>query len=260
MSSDQYGRRSDGCGRRMKAPTAMRTIEGRMAKSRVDEVYRRIVGLIAENELGDGDRLPSETVMAARFGASRPVVREALTRLQEGGIVSIRWGAGSYVRDVAGIARSEPTFGPVRSLEEVRHAYILRAALEGDAAALAAEHAPPAAIEAIRRLVDRLETVLATDLTAQDIDIEFHLAVAAAAQNPLFERVLRSMDELTRFSIGLSRTLSLTHPEERRLVVQSEHVAILEAIEARDPERARQAMRLHLANACRRIFQGPGME
>lgn len=232
----------------------------RAAKSRVDEIYRRIVGLITESGLNDGERLPSETVMAAQFGASRPVVREALTRLQEGGIVNIRWGAGSYVRDVSSIARREPAFGPVRSLEEVRQAYVLRAAIEGDGAALAAQHATPAAIETIRRLSHRLETVLATDLAAQDLDIQFHLAVAAASQNPLFERALRSMDELMRFAVGLSRTLSLTHPEERRLVVQAEHVKILEAIEARDPERARQAMRAHLANACRRLFQGPGME
>jgi len=69
--------------------------------------------------------------------------------------------------------------------------------------------------------------------------------------------VLRTIQRPLEFSVSLTRTLALAHPTERRLNVMSEHVAILEAIEAGDPDKARTAMRLHLQNACRRLFQGP---
>ena len=233
---------------------ALGVTDGRLGVSRVEDAYRRILGLITEGALGEGDRLPSEGEMASRFGVSRPVVRQALTRLQQAGIIEVRWGSGSYVRQANAAASS---FGPVRSLNEVRQVYELRATIEGDAAAFAAERRSASSVAAIRRALANLDEALATKAVGQNADLEFHYAIAAASGNPFFERVLHSLQTPMEFAISLSRNLSLTHPQERRRVVQAEHVAIVHAIETGEPEAARAAARAHLMNACNRVFNGP---
>jgi DNA-binding FadR family transcriptional regulator len=232
--------------------------DGRAGASRVDAAYRAILRLITERPLSVGDRLPSEAGMAVTFGISRPVVRQALSRLQEAGVIDVRWGAGSYVRNRDEAERPGLSFGPVRSLEEVRAVYELRAAVEGDAAALAAERRQPATVKSLRAALAKLDKAVATDEVGQQADLDFHFAVAAASQNPFFEQMLRSIRRPLEFSVSLARTLSLTHANERLRIVQGEHVAIVDAVAAGDPVRARQAMRAHLFNACQRIFLGPG--
>ena len=228
--------------------------------SRVENAYRGILALITDGALTAGERLPSEAEMATRFGVSRPVVRQALTRLEQGRVVEVRWGAGSYVRDVSRVEGGEANFGPVRSLDEVRSAFEFREAVEGDAAALAAARRPPEALAAARRALAKIDHSLATGSLGEDGDLEFHFAIAQASGNPFFERILRSIQRPLEFSISLTRTLSQTHPAERRYDVQAEHVAVLEAIEAGRPDAARVAMRLHLTNSCKRLFQGPAQD
>jgi GntR family transcriptional repressor for pyruvate dehydrogenase complex len=242
---------------------ASETLKSRPARSRgsgslVDEAYRKILAMITEGALVGGERLPSEGEMAIQIGVSRPVIRHALSRLQHAGVVEVRWGAGTYVQNAAGVLTADSSFGPVRNLDEVRHAYVFRATIEGDAAALAAENRSEAALAAIYRALDKLEKALNTSAQAQEADLEFHLAIANASGNRFFIRSLQSIQASVEFSINLARTLSLTHPRERLLAVQAEHVAVLLAVEARDVERARLAMRTHLSNACKRLFEGPG--
>ena len=69
--------------------------------TRVDEAYLRILSLITDGRLMGGERLPSEDDLATAIGVSRPVIRQALSRLQYGGIVKVRWGAGTFVQDAA---------------------------------------------------------------------------------------------------------------------------------------------------------------
>jgi DNA-binding FadR family transcriptional regulator len=223
--------------------------------TREEVAYRNILRLITDGALTEGARLPSEAEMARSFGISRPVVRQALTRLKEAGVIDVRWGAGSYVRDVSSV-ENEPSFGPVESLNEVRFTYELRYALEGEAAALAARRRAP--LDAARQAFDDIEKSVSERSLGLEGDLAFHFAIAAASQNPYFERMLRRIRRPLEFSISLSRTLSLTHREERLRTVQKEHLAILDAIAAGDPEAARAAVRCHIENACRRIFQGPG--
>jgi GntR family transcriptional repressor for pyruvate dehydrogenase complex len=226
--------------------------------TRVDQAYLRILSLITDGQLLGGERLPSEGELASSIGVSRPVIRQALGRLQYAGIVKVRWGAGTFVHDAARAASGGPSFGPIQSLDEVRHVYVFRSSLEGDAAALAAGERRADPLAAAHRALDKLGKSLGTSLEAQEADLEFHLAIAAACGNPFFLRVLRSIQLSVEFSISLTRTLSLTHPQERRVLVHAEHIAVLEAVEAGDPDRARSAMRNHLDNACKRLFQGPG--
>jgi GntR family transcriptional repressor for pyruvate dehydrogenase complex len=238
----------------IKSGTGRRKAKG----SLVDEAYRKILAMITEGALVNGERLPSEGEMAIKLGVSRPVVRHALSRLQHSGVVEVRWGAGTYVQNAANVPPDDPSFGPVRSLDEVRHAYVFRATIEGDAAALAAENRSEASLLGVYRALDKLEKSLSSSIQAQEADLEFHLAIAAASENRFFIRALQSIQRSVEFSINLARTLSLTHPQERLLVVQAEHVAVLRAIEAGDADGARRAMREHLNNACKRLFQGPG--
>ena len=71
---------------------------GRRRQKLSDFLYEQVLGLILSSEYPVGARLPTEADLAARFDVSRPVVREALARLREDGLVVSRQGSGSYVR------------------------------------------------------------------------------------------------------------------------------------------------------------------
>jgi GntR family transcriptional regulator, transcriptional repressor for pyruvate dehydrogenase complex len=204
--------------------------------------------------LSTGDRLPSEAELGAQFGVSRPVVREAATRLQQAGIIEIRRGAGSFVLKAELI---DADFGPVESLQEVRASFEIRSAFESRAAALAALRGTAVGIAHIRRAFHRMEEAIETQALAVDADLDFHLAIALATQNPFFARVHRSFLQPMRFSISLARSLSLTHPKDRVREVQAEHAIILNAIERCESDEAAAAMAAHLDNSCERIFRGP---
>jgi GntR family transcriptional regulator, transcriptional repressor for pyruvate dehydrogenase complex len=237
--------------------------KGSKSLSRRDDVHRQVLALITSGSMGHGDRLPSEADLASRFGVSRPTVREALTRLRDAGVITVRQGAGSFVKDADTSNSNEPSFG-VQSLDEVLHCMEFRAALEGEAAARAAEHKDITSLTTASHALERLEQAIELESRGETADFQFksdfdfHMAIATASGNPYFRRTLVLLRPAFEFTIGLSRSLSLTHSVERLRIAQAEHVAVFKAIEARNPSMAREAMQKHLLNACRRIFEGPG--
>jgi DNA-binding FadR family transcriptional regulator len=229
------------------------------------------LALIIDGRLEDGDRLPSEAEMALRFGVSRPTIREALSELQHAGVIQVRQGAGSFVRSASAINQSrgrsaQLTFGPVQSLMDVRQCFEFRASLEGEAAALAAEHKTPELLQDVEKALLWMDQAISgkrDDVEASsqfEADFEFHRAIARCGQNSFFERVLLSMRESIDFTIGLSRSLSLTFSQRRLKMVQDEHARIFDAIRRGQAENARQAMRAHMMNACHRVFDGPNQK
>ena len=226
-----------------------------------DRLAQRMAALIERGEFAEGGRLPAESELASRFGVSRPVIREALSRLRVMGVIVSRKGSGSYVEKRAGRASETPVmigFGPVKSLAQVRKCYEFRASFEGDAAYYAAQNRTPDMLLTMRDALDRMETAIAQGVVGMSADLEFHFAVARASGNEFFEAVMQSMRTPLEFAVNLARSLSLTRPLDHLLTVQAEHVAMFEAIEARDKDAARHAMRTHIQNACSRVFEGPG--
>ena len=224
------------------------------AAKRSSGIYDGILGSIMSGEFPENARLPSEVELARRFGASRPVVREALARLRDDGLIVSRQGSGSYVtrRPDDAVLR----FVPVGSIADIQRCFEFRVGLEGTAAALAAERWDGAQLAEIRAAFEALEMCIRTGQLGVDEDSRFHQAVAQATHNHYYVSVLLSLQAHIALGMNLTRNLSMLRSDNRLRLVQDEHTTILAAIEARDAAAARAAMETHIENARRRMFEG----
>jgi len=217
-----------------------------------DQLYEQIVGQIVDGSLPTGERLPSESRLCEIFGVSRPVVREAIFRLQADGLVMTRHGAGSYV---ARRPRDEfLRLAPIGALADLMRCYELRIALEGEAAFLAAQRRSGSDLAAIDASLNALDRVIKANELGVDADHHFHVAIAQASQNDLFHQSLDALSAHIFAGMHVARSLSLGHSAQRLRLVQQEHEAIAAAIHAGDAERARMAMRHHIDSARTRIL------
>lgn len=218
----------------------------------VDRVYRELLSDITQGAMGEGDRLPTEQSLTERFSASRPTIREALSRLRSDGIIASRQGSGTYVT-----RRPDPDiprFAPLESISDLQRLFDFRIAVESGAAAIAAHAADEAALTVIEASFARLSTVVVEQALGADEDFEFHLAIARASKNQFFVSALGSMQAQLLLSMSLMRNLSLIKSRERQRMVQDEHEAIVQALRAHDADAAGAAMRAHLQRACSRMF------
>src|SRR3712207_4675106 len=124
-------------------------------------IYERLFELIVGGEFPVNARLPSETALAQRFGASRPVVREALARLRDDGLIVSRQGSGSYVKRRPDQAVLQ--FVPVGSIADIQRCFEFRVGLEGAAAALAAERWEEPDLAEIKAAFGELETAIRSE-------------------------------------------------------------------------------------------------
>ena len=214
---------------------------------RTSRLYEQIVQQIEESivkgNLKPGDQLPAERELALRFGVSRTAVREAVKALREKGLVEAYSGRGTFITDGTGqaIRQSLDLMVKIGQADGSNHLAEVRAILEPEIAALAAAriHEP--------ELMTMREAVAVMDRAGQDpdayieADLDFHLALAEAASNPLILSLLDSIVGLLREQ--RLRIFRVPGGPERG---QIHHKRILEAVEKRDSEKARQAMREHL--------------
>ncbi len=218
----------------------------------VDRVYREILGSIMEGEFKEGDKLPTELELTARFNASRPTIREALSRLRADGITSTRQGSGTFVT-----RRPDPDlprFTPLETISDVQRCFAFRIVVESGAAALAATAASESDLAEVVRCCGRLDAAITDEAVGTSEDFDFHLAVARASGNQFFVSAIASMQAQVLMSMNLMRNLSLHKSVERQKLVQAEHEVLLCALKARDAAAAEAAMRRHLENARSRMF------
>lgn len=141
-----------------------------------------------------GTRLPRDQELAGRFGVSRPVVREALDRLRRAGIVEVRRGnrGGVFVRSLA-IPTQLLTERTRLGLEEIRQLLEARRTIETTCALLAAERATGDDLDALRDLAVGLEEMRDAPGDFIELDVRFHLRIAAASANGPLERSLATV-------------------------------------------------------------------
>jgi len=207
-----------------------------------EEIVRQVKAMIAEGRLKGGDRLPPERDLAEKFVVSRTSVREALRALESLGLVEIRPGEGTFVRQVSIEALVEPlALLMVSQREGIGELFEARRLLEPSLAALAAARATPEEIQEMERILEEQSKEIVSGRTGLAQDAQFHAAIGAAAHNRAITRIAHAiMDLLTQ-----SREESLNIPG-RPTRSHEDHRRILAAITRRDADGARKAMLDHI--------------
>ncbi|MGL4310196.1 MAG: FadR/GntR family transcriptional regulator [Paracoccaceae bacterium] len=220
-------------------------------KSLGELVFDRMFKAIKSGAYAPDERLPTEHDLAAEFQVSRPVVREALKRLRDQGLIYSRQGAGSFVRQLG--IRQPLGFGSVENVTGLLRCYEFRLMLEPAAAEQAAARHTPETLDPITLALERLRDATARQRHREDADFAFHLAIARASEN---QYVAIAMDALeTHIAVGMQfhgQSLKTTPGALER--VYAEHRAIHDAIRDRDGLRARELMQGHLAHSRDRLF------
>lgn len=221
-------------------------------KSLADIVFERMQRAIKSGAYRPDERLPTEHDLAAEFEVSRPVVREALRRLREQGLIYSRQGAGSFVRS---IGLKEPLgFGQLQNVSDLLNCYEFRLTIEPESAACAAERHGPATLGAIADALELLRDATNRLSHREDADFQFHLAIALATENNYFSTALEALKD--HIAVGMRfHGASVKRDATGLARVFAEHNAIFEAIRTRDSSRARELMREHLAGSRERLFE-----
>ncbi|XJJ62011.1 FadR/GntR family transcriptional regulator [Novosphingobium sp. BL-8H] len=205
------------------------------------DLAQKLLAEIADGVWPVGTRLPAERDLAQTYSVSRPTVREAIIALEVQGLVEVRIGAGTYVVSLPGKTHLS---GFDISAIELTEARLL---FEGEAAALAATQISDEEIGEIEALIDAIARENNDPAGTVQADEAFHLTIARATRNKaIFEAVERLWQ--LRYK---SPEAALLHAKARTANVKpvvEEHTAILDALKARDPAEARNAMRRHLGS------------
>ena len=223
------------------------------AGSLPDRIYARVVEAILRGDFAPHNKLPTEGALSAQFGVSRPTVREALARLRSDGIIDSRRGAGSTVIRAPGTPIVVAT--PIKSLADIERYYAFRSCIEMGAAAGAAEFRDADDLEALQLAFEALNTAMEGGESGTDEDVRFHLAIARASHNPFFVTTIDTTVAPIRQFIELARNATDKKSLARVRTTQAEHQAIVDAIVRRSSGDAAEAIRIHILNAKRRIFE-----
>jgi GntR family transcriptional repressor for pyruvate dehydrogenase complex len=208
-----------------------------------EQIVQQIEDSILQGSLKAGDQLPAERELAQKFGVSRTAVREAVKALREKGLVEAYSGRGTFVTDGTSqaIKQSLEMMVKIGQPEGSVHLAEVRAILEPEIAALAAVRCEE------QHIVSMAEAVAVMDQAKRDpdayieADLDFHLALAEAASNPLILSLLDSIVGLLR-----EQRLRIFNVEGGPERGQYHHKRILEAVRDHDPEKAKASMRAHL--------------
>jgi DNA-binding FadR family transcriptional regulator len=229
-------------------------VEQTAVERRGERVYEAVLNAIMDGSFALGSRLPTEAALAERFSVSRPLVREALARLRDDGLVYSRQGSGSFVR--ARPDRSVLRFAPLDSLAGIHRVYEFRQSIEGDAAYWAATRGDRKMLGAIAKALAVMDEAIESDQVGAAADFELHAAIARASVNPFYISALMSLRNQIVFGITLGRRLALARRGEHREMARRQHRAIFDAIKAGEAEQARAEMRRHLEMSRRTLFEG----
>ena len=212
-------------------------------ESPVDKIIRQIRELITSGQLSPGDKLPPERKLAERLGVGRSNVRDAIKKLEFYGILKTLPQSGTIVAGM-GITALEGLISDVLKIENSDFASLVetRVLLETESAKLAALRRTDQDIKDIKEALEAYSNKVKANEQAVEEDLMFHLKIAEASKNA----VLKSLMLIITPDI-INNFIQLEVCKDDRIsIALGEHEVILKHIIAKEPEKAAEAMRIHL--------------
>ncbi|MCP4308573.1 MAG: FadR family transcriptional regulator [bacterium] len=219
-----------------------------------DRVYAGLLDAVRLGRYSLGQRLPSENELAAEFGVSRPVIRIALSRLREDGLIISRRGAGSFVS--SGSASEGTGYGPLESIDDIACYFRFRKTIEAEIVARAAECIDSKSLGELREIVEDTDRLIDNGEATIDADIRFHAKIAELSDSRFLIETLQMLRPQWKFIGKFVRSLGRTGYRIGKRDMSAEHGAILDALQAGDVAAARDAMFIHIEGSERRVFKG----
>lgn len=220
------------------------------AESLVEVFVSRFEELILTGKLAIGQRLPSERELALMLGVSRPVVHEGLVDLEAKGLVTMRPRVGTVVNDY----RKEGSLAILNSIinfhkgaldESVLSGLLaVRELVESETARLAAVHRTQAQLEELEEIVQKERAADPKDVeSVTRLDFAFHHTIAMCSGNIIYPLLINSFK-----TVYMNFTGMFFSDESMKPAIVGFHELIVDAVAARDPERAASIMRDMLAH------------
>lgn len=221
-------------------------------------VIEQIRASILDGSFPPGTRLPSVKSLSESLGVGQSAVREALSALRVTGLIDVRQGDGTFVSaldpgDIVGsVERAESMAGSdVQALLEVRMS------VEAGACYYAALRRQPKHLQEMQAALQSMQSDLTHAATGEEADWQFHYAVARASQNPYMQSLMETISTRIRNALRKSRMMLFQIPEEGQRLL-SQHQTIFVAVERAEPERASQAMLVHLQHVLTQLNNTQG--
>ena len=218
-----------------------------------EQVAEQLLGQIGSRHLRPGDPLPSERELTENFAVGRSSIREALRMLESQGLITSVNGGAFVVAEAANPLNSSlQLVFALDSETGVHDLFELRRIIDCEAAALAAERRTDEQLEEMSLAIAAMEETLpAHDEAFVLADLRFHLAIAEATGNRLILYSMQAARDVVRQA--LEQVVNVPRSPESAIV---EHRTVLEAVTARNPDWARNAMRDHLQRVERDAEKG----
>jgi len=209
-----------------------------------DQIIEQIMSSVSKGKLKVGDKLPSEYVLVKQFGVGRSTLREAMGALSLMGVVNIKPGHGTKIvaspdRPLTKLLK----WDVLKKQENVQELTEARIILEQAAIELAIERAGDKEIAELEHMLVELELVKKNRKKYHQADLSFHLAVAKASHNNV---LLRFLSEMRPSILAWMERSTPSRTAQVNEISIKQHIAILEAIRAKDIKNAKLKIRQNI--------------
>jgi GntR family transcriptional regulator, transcriptional repressor for pyruvate dehydrogenase complex len=214
-----------------------------------EEVAEAIYEMIRSGQVKPGEKLDSVQQLAENFQVGRSAIREALTSLRAMGLVEMKQGEGTYVNEFETDQITFPLSTAIlMNKEDIAQLLEVRKIIEIGAAAAAAKKRTSHNLTMMEKALEEMKSAQGDEALGEKADLQFHFALAGAAQNPLLLNLMSQVSGLMGETMKETRRVWLFSKQTTFERLYDEHKSIYEAIKEQDEEKARKLMLIHLEN------------
>ncbi len=217
-----------------------------------ESVLKTIVELIRNGDLKPGDKLPSIQLFSEKLQVGASSVREALKQLQVMGVIEIKQGEGTFIKEKVGMDSLSNYLGYLLDLkkQDILHLMEVRKIVERGAVALAAERASEDEINRLGNIIQRMREIIDEPTEFAEENVKFHLAITEASKNPILSLIFNSVYDLfMKEQRVVAKILDLKYES-----IES-HINIWTAIKNHNVNKAIKEMEKHLNHVQKAILK-----